>query len=185
MTPTGVPVQDVRERLLDSAARVLLRDGPSGVTSRAVTTAAGLAKGMLHRYFPDFDAFLAAFVASRLELLDACSANLRASAGERTVADNLAGALAEALDPVNRATIALVGSRRALLERLRVATPAGVPLAAEVTRMVAAYLTAERGLGRIALEADVDRLAPALVGAVLLSDHAADDTVALAQALGL
>ena len=34
----------------------------------------------------------------------------------------------------------------------------------EITKMVAAYLTAERGLGRIALSADVDMLAMLLVG---------------------
>jgi hypothetical protein len=31
--------------------------------------------------------------------------------------------------------------------------------------MIAAYLTAERGLGRIAPDADVDTLAPTLIGA--------------------
>jgi AcrR family transcriptional regulator len=184
MTPTGVPLKDVRERLFDSAARVLLRDGPSGLTSRAVTTEAGLAKGILHRYFADFDAFLAAFVGTRLDLLDVRSAELRATAGEATVAENLASALGGALDPVNRAAIALVVSRRALLERLRVATPEGVPLAAEVVRMIAAYLTAERGLGRIALDIDVDRLALALVGAALLAEPGADAVADLCRALG-
>jgi AcrR family transcriptional regulator len=184
MSPTGVPVKDVRERLFDSAARVLLRDGPSGLTSRAVTTEAGLAKGILHRYFADFDAFLAAFIGTRLDLLDRCSAELRATAGAGTVTENLVAALTGALDPVNRAAIALVASRRALLERLRVVTPAGVPLAAEIVRMIAAYLTAERGLGRIELDTDVDRVGLALVGAVLLSSAEADEVAALCRAMG-
>ena len=60
--PTGVAIRDVREQLFDAAERVLLRDGPSALTSRAVTTEAGCAKGVLHRHFADFDAFLAELV---------------------------------------------------------------------------------------------------------------------------
>jgi hypothetical protein len=45
-----------------------------------------------------------------------------------------------------------------------VTTPTGVPVLAETTKMVAAYLTAERGLGRVAIQTDVDTLAVILVG---------------------
>ncbi len=41
----------------------------------------------------------------------------------------------------------------------------GVPLATEAAAMIASYLTAERDLGRIAEDADIDTLAPALIGA--------------------
>jgi AcrR family transcriptional regulator len=64
--PTGVALRDVREQLFDAAERVLLRDGPRALTSRAVTTEAGVAKGVLHRHFADFDAFLAALVEDRI-----------------------------------------------------------------------------------------------------------------------
>jgi hypothetical protein len=80
------------------------------------------------------------------------------------VADTLARALATALDPSAVRIISLVCSRQELLTRLRLTTPTGIPLAAEMTKMIAAYLTAERGLGRIALQADVDALAVILVG---------------------
>lgn len=43
--PTGVAIRDVREQLFAAAERVLLRDGPSALTSRAVTSEAGCAKG--------------------------------------------------------------------------------------------------------------------------------------------
>jgi AcrR family transcriptional regulator len=46
--PTGVAFSDARVRLFDAAERVLLRDGPNALTSRAVTTEAGCAKGVLH-----------------------------------------------------------------------------------------------------------------------------------------
>jgi AcrR family transcriptional regulator len=159
-----VPIHDIREQLADAAGRVLLRDGPDALTSRAVTTEAGVAKGILHRYFRDFDGFLAAFVLRHIERLDARSRELRASAGTGDVADNVVTALVDALDPIATQIVALVIARRPLLERLRLTTPTGVPLLVETTKMIATYLTAERGLGRIALNADVDTLAVMLVG---------------------
>src|SRR5689334_3785252 len=63
--PTGIALRDVREQLFDAAERVLLRDGAAALTSRAVTTEAGVAKGVLHRHFADFDAFLAELVLDR------------------------------------------------------------------------------------------------------------------------
>jgi AcrR family transcriptional regulator len=162
--PTGVPIRDLREQLFDAAERLLVRDGPDALRSRALTTEAGLAKGILHRHFPDFDTFLAALVLARIELIEARSAELRAAAGSDEVADNLANVLADVLPPAAIRIISLSCSRHALLERLRVTTPTGIPLLAETTKMVAAYLTAERGLGRIALSADVDSLAMLLVG---------------------
>jgi len=166
--PTGVPLLDAREQLFAAAVRVLLRDGPDALTSRAVTTETGVAKGILHRHFADFDTFLAALVLSRIERLDHLSAELRESAGSATVADNLAGALAAVLTPDVLAIVRLVMSRRELLMRLRLTTPTGMPLLTETTKMIAAYLTAERGLGRIPLETDVDSLALILVGSAHL-----------------
>jgi AcrR family transcriptional regulator len=162
--PTGRPISDIREQLFGAAERVLLRDGPDALTSRAVTTEAGVAKGILHRHFPDFDTFLAALTLTQIERLDLLAVDLRATAGTGTVSGNLATALAAALNPTTLRTISLVCSRHQLLARLRVTTPTGIPLAAELTRMVAAYLTAERGLGRLKLETDVDTLAVILVG---------------------
>jgi AcrR family transcriptional regulator len=167
--PTGVPIRDIRDQLFDAAERVLVRDGISALTSRAVTTEAGVAKGILYRHFSDFDAFLAAFVLTRIERLDARSTDLRACAGTGTVADNLVDALAMTLDSSAIRIVTLIGSRHELLVRLRLTTPTGIPLLAETTKMISAYLTAERGLGRIPLEADVDSLAVSLVGGAHLT----------------
>ena len=70
MVPTGIAIRDVREQLFGAAERVLLRAGPNALTSRAVTTEAGCAKGVLHKHFADFDAFLAEFVLDRVARLD-------------------------------------------------------------------------------------------------------------------
>lgn len=121
--PTGVALRDPREQLFDAAERILLRDGANALTSRAVTTEAGCAKGVLHRHFADFDAFLAELVLDRIGRLDAQSAALRDTAGTGTVADNLTGALADLFGSVAVAIVGLVISRDALRTRLRGATP--------------------------------------------------------------
>ncbi|MGW1893185.1 TetR/AcrR family transcriptional regulator [Streptomyces sp. NPDC002004] len=163
--PTGVAIRDAREQLFDAAERVLLRDGPSALTSRAVTVEAGCAKGVLHRHFADFDAFLAELVGDRIDRIDTRAAALRDAAGTGTVADHLASALTGLFESVAVAIVALITSRDALRARLRRTTPTGVPVLSEATAMIASYLAAERELGRIAADADIDTLAPTLVGA--------------------
>jgi AcrR family transcriptional regulator len=162
--PTGVAIRDPREQLFDAAERVLLRAGPSGLTSRAVTTEAGCAKGVLHRHFADFDTFLAELVLDRIGRIGDQAAALRESAGDGTVAGHLTAALTEVFGPVARAILGLVTSRDNLRARLRPATPAGVPVLTEARAMIASYLTAERDLGRIAADADTDTLALTLIG---------------------
>jgi AcrR family transcriptional regulator len=164
VVPTGVAIRDVREQLFDAAERVLLREGPSALTSRAVTTEAGCAKGVLHRHFAGFDAFLAEFVRDRIARIDRLSAALRDAAGTGTVAGNLTGALVALFESVAVAIVGLVTARHDLLARLRETTPTGVPVLTEATAMIAAYLTVERKLGRIAADADVKALAPTLIG---------------------
>jgi AcrR family transcriptional regulator len=153
-----------REQLFDAAERVLLRDGPSALTSRAVTTETGCAKGVLHRHFDDFDAFLAEFVLDRATRVDAHAAALLTSAGTGTVVDNLADAMTAVFGSVAVAIVPLIAFRDELRARLRQAWPAGVPVLTEAVIMVASYLTAERDLGRVAADVDVDGLAPMLIG---------------------
>jgi len=162
--PTGVAIPDVRQQLFGAAERVLLRDGPSGLTSRAVTTEAGCAKGVLHRHFADFDAFLAELVLDRAERVGRRSAALLESAGTGTVTGNLAAALTEQFGTVAVKIVSLLIFRDDLRARLREATASRIPVATEVARMIASYLAAERDLGRIAAGADIDTLALTLIG---------------------
>ena len=174
--PTGVHIRDAREQLFDAAERVLLRDGPNALTSRAVTTEAGCAKGVLHRHFADFDGFLAELVLDRIGRLDDQAAALRDSAGTGTVTGNLSGALMAIFESVAVAIVSLVTFRDELRVRLRQARPVGgIPVLTEATAMIASYLVAERDLGRIAVDADVDTLAPTLIGAghLLFADREA------------
>ena len=162
--PTGVAIPDVRQQLFGAAERVLLRDGPSGLTSRAVTTEAGCAKGVLHRHFADFDAFLADLVLDRVERVGRQSAALLESAGTGTVTGNLAAALTEQFGSVAVKIVSLLIFRDDLRARLRATTASRIPVATEVATMVAGYLAAERDLGRVAAGADIDTLALTLIG---------------------
>jgi AcrR family transcriptional regulator len=166
--PTGIALRDVREQLFDAAERILLRAGPSALTSRAVTTEAGCAKGVLHRHFADFDAFLVEFVLDRIGRMDSQAAALRDMAGTGTVIGNIADALTALFTSAAVAMVSLVSFRDELRARLRDGWPAGVPVLTEAVDLVGGYLAAERELGRVAADAEVDWLAPALIGATHL-----------------
>ncbi|PXY31635.1 TetR/AcrR family transcriptional regulator [Prauserella muralis] len=166
--PTGLALRDPRKQLFDAAERILVRDGANSLTSRAVATEAGVAKGVLHRHFADFDAFLTELVLDRIGRITVRATSLRDAAGTATVADNLTGALLASFEPATVAIVVLVIARDELRRRLRAAGAARFPLVGENTAMVADYLAAERDRGRIAAEADIDTLAPTLIGAAHL-----------------
>ncbi|TQS41346.1 TetR/AcrR family transcriptional regulator [Cryptosporangium phraense] len=163
--PTGIALRDVREQLFDAAERVLLAHGPSALTSRAVTDEAGVAKGVLHRHFADFDAFLAEFVLDRIHRMDPKAAALREATGTGRVVDNLAQALIGLFGSVAVAIVALVTFRDGLRARLRDTWPAGVPVLTDAADIIAGYLRAERSGGRLKPDADVDTIAFMLIGA--------------------
>ncbi len=174
--PTGVHLRDARAQLFDAAERILLRDGPAGLTSRAVTDEAQCAKGVLHRHFSDFDEFLTDLVLDRAARLDRQAAALRAAAGTGDPTDNLAKALTTLFSPVPMAIIPLITFRDPLRARLREARPGGgIAILAEVSQAISGYLTDERALGRLAPDTDIDSLTLALVGGGHLAfiDHEA------------
>jgi AcrR family transcriptional regulator len=166
--PTGVHLANARELLFEAAERVLARDGVSGLTSRAVTTEAGVAKGVMHRHFVDFDAFLAELILDRAAQLDGAASALHDATGTGTVVGNLAEALTAVFTPLAVALVALVITRDGLRARLHEAEAARFPLIAEGTAMVTAYLTEEQALGRVAATADIPTLSPTLIGSVHL-----------------
>ena len=183
--PTGVAIRDPRGQLFEAAERILLRDGPEALTSRAVTAEAGVAKGVLHRHFADFDAFLAELALDRIARIDRQAAGLRAAAGTGSVAGNLTAALPELFSPAVLALSRLVIMRDELRTRLRAATGSRIPVISESTELARGYLAAERDLGRIAADADIGTLAPMLVSAVhlLFTDTDTDGAVPEADAI--
>lgn len=161
--PTGVHLRDVREQLFGAADRLLVHGGASALTSRAVTAEAGVAKGVLHRHFDDFDAFLAEYVLDRVDKMDERAKALLGAAGTGEVVDNLAEAISAVFGSVAVAIVALVTFRDDLRRRLRETWPAGVPVLTDAAIMIKNYLERERELGRVG-EIDADGVAPMLIG---------------------
>jgi AcrR family transcriptional regulator len=161
--PTGVHLRDVREQLFGAADRLLVQGGASALTSRAVTAEAGVAKGVLHRHFDDFDAFLAEYVLDRVDKMDERAEALLGAAGAGEVVENLAEAICAVFGSVAVAIVALVTFRDDLRRRLRETWPAGVPVLTDAAIMIKNYLERERELGRVG-EIDADGVAPMLIG---------------------
>ncbi|MFD7292497.1 TetR family transcriptional regulator [Streptomyces sp. NPDC059897] len=162
--PTGVAIRDAREQLFDAAERVLMRDGAAALTSRAVTAEAGCAKGVLHRHFADFDAFLADLVIDRAGRTEERAAALVASAGTRPVVDLLTDALTDLFTPLVVAMVGLLTFRDGLRARLRAAGRPGVTVLSDATAMLRSYLEAERRAGRLTPDTDIDSLGLTLIG---------------------
>ncbi|GAA0575405.1 TetR/AcrR family transcriptional regulator [Paractinoplanes ferrugineus] len=172
--PTGVALRDVREQLFSAAERVLVRAGAQALTSRAVTLEAGVAKGVLHRHFPDFDQFLTELILDRITQTERQAAVLLSEVGHGTVAGNVTAVLRQIFNSVAVGIVSLVIFRDDLRARLFAARGRrGLALLTEAGEMIADYLRAERDLGRLAPGSDVDTLAPMLIasGHLLFADQ--------------
>lgn len=163
--PRGVAIPQVREQLFAATDRVLARDGPSGLSTRAVTTEAGVANGVLHRHFRDFDDFLASFAADRLREITDTAADLPSRAGQGSVAGNLTDAAVAVFGTSAQALMSLVTTKPDLGSVLEhdADRPGGL---AGIEAHFATYLDAEKELGRISSDSDTATLAFTLLGAV-------------------
>ncbi|MZD03837.1 TetR family transcriptional regulator [Streptomyces sp. SID5785] len=155
---------DVRERLFAAAERVVERDGPGALTSRAVTTEAGCAKGLLHTHFAGLDQFVAELCLDRFERTTRKAEELVDHAGRGTVTGNLEAVTLALFDSGGAAVSGLAVTRPAAAIRVREALEGGAPGFASIQAAVTDYLTAERELGRVPQDLVPDTVALALVG---------------------
>ncbi|MEV5972282.1 TetR family transcriptional regulator [Streptomyces sp. NPDC051921] len=175
MSPRGVAIEGLRERLFAAAERVLARDGAAALTSRAVTEEAECAKGVLHTHFAGLDEFVAELVLYRFGAAAARSAELPSRAGTGSVGENLADA-ASAVLSLDPGLVGLAVTRPLAAQRVREAWQAGAPGFAAIQEAISGYLRAEQELGRVATPLDVESVALALVGTLhhLLMTGSAD-----------
>ncbi|WP_437044828.1 TetR family transcriptional regulator [Streptomyces sp. enrichment culture] len=166
MSPRGVAILDLRERLFDAAERVLAREGPAALTSRAITGEAACAKGLLHAHFDGLDEFIAELVLDRFARAARQTDGLPAQAGRATVAGNLVTVALTLLNSLDPAVIGLALTRPAASLRIRRALEAGSPGFAAIQGAIAAYLDSEQRLGRLPDTTDTSSIALALVGTV-------------------
>ncbi|MFF3952235.1 TetR/AcrR family transcriptional regulator [Streptomyces sp. NPDC001890] len=166
MSPRGVTTPDVRERLFAAAERVLERDGPGALTSRAITGEAGCAKGLLHAHFRGLDQFVAELVLDRFARVARHAEELRGRVGQGTVAENLHGIALALLASAGPTVAGLALTRPEASSHIREALVGGAPGFDTVQDAITDYLDAERRGGRIAERADTAAAALALVGTV-------------------
>jgi AcrR family transcriptional regulator len=167
MSPRGVATPDVRETLYQAAERVLERDGPDGLTSRAVTEEAGVARGLLFNHFSDFDRFLAELILDRTGAATDGAAELPPRAASGTVRGNLVDAAVSLLRSPAFAMAGMIHARPALMARLHEVSE-GRPynVLANIESSYAAYLAAEKKRGRISNDVDTGTIAFVLLGTV-------------------
>src|SRR5262245_36650535 len=159
---------ETRERILTAARQVMLQRGLVGATTKEIARAAGVSEGTLYNHFRNKeDLFL-----STLQQLPSGFIRLiidlpsRAGSGSvRSVLTEVAQAALEFYDesvPMGGSIFAdpdLLHRHRELLKE-RGAGPQ------RANELLAAYLRAEQGLGRIDRAADVDTAAYFLLGAI-------------------
>ncbi|GAB2735931.1 TetR/AcrR family transcriptional regulator [Amycolatopsis magusensis] len=162
--PRGVAIPEVRQQLFAAVEQVVVRDGPGKLSGRAITGEAGVATGLLYAHFTDFDDFLAAYAVDRSFLISAAAATLPERAGTGSVTANLGDALLSTPPTTLLTLTRLIASRPRLPGLVRAVLGDRTAGLDAVEKAVAAYLTEERRLGRLAAAADPAALALALVG---------------------
>ncbi|NUP46842.1 MAG: TetR/AcrR family transcriptional regulator [Catenulispora sp.] len=164
MSPRGVATPNVREQLFAAAERVLAREGPAGLTNRAVTAEAGFATGLLYKHFADIDTFIAELVLDRMRQSAQTAAALTDRVGQGTVAANLTDAVTSLLGPQGPAMTAAAMSRPGISGQVRAAMEQGAPSFGAIEASITGYLDQEKDLGRIGADTDTETLALAIVG---------------------
>jgi AcrR family transcriptional regulator len=181
-----------RARLLAAARDVVGEVGYPHATTKAIAAAAGVAEGTIYRHFPDKHALFLAAVADANEPVIAWMEALPARAGQGTLAGNLSetltrlATLREHMLPLELAMLTdpdLAARRREAVAALHSGEPAaalpGLP-APNPPGLLAAYLAAEQGLGRVRADADPTRAAvtilATLMGLTIMTAHDTPDS---------
>ncbi|MEV5596925.1 TetR/AcrR family transcriptional regulator [Streptomyces sp. NPDC052496] len=165
MSPRGVATPDVAERLFAAAERIVVRDGPGALTSRAVTTEAGCSKGLLHAHFAGLDAFVAELCLDRFARTAEKARALSERVGQHTVRHNLEAVALALLDSGGPAISGLAMTRPAATARIREALAGGAPGFDAIQDAITGYLKAEQSHDRLPPTLDPHSVALAIVGA--------------------
>lgn len=161
MTERG---EATRQQLLDAATTVFSESGYAGATTKQIARAACVSEGTIYRHFADKRELFAAVFADRNAANFEAVTRLPALAGTKTVRDNLLF-LVQAIEDVERD----VGPLRAaaatdadLAAALGSTSGGAAAVSVGPLEPLARYLEAERELGRIRADVDVESAALAL-----------------------
>jgi AcrR family transcriptional regulator len=158
---------DTREHILDAAAQVMSTLGLARATTKQIARAAGYSEATLYKHFPDKTQLLLAVLGERLPPLVGLLTRLPDQAGEGVVAERLEEVVNQALRFYERQfpMLASLFAEPALLAGYRQALAAVGAGPHRANQALAAYLRAERELGRIDDSVDPQAGAAMLLGA--------------------
>lgn len=174
--PRGIAIDGARQRLFSAAEGVILRDGVDGLKGRAVTARAGVATGLLHAHFGDFDAFLAAYAVDRSFLLGAAAGETAPSGVDAgsPVAEEIRARLDALPQPAATAFARLLAARPGLRDRAAEVLGDAATGFEGVTAVIAELLEAEERIGRLRAGTRTADLAYAVVAVALRAWCAGD-----------
>jgi AcrR family transcriptional regulator len=156
-----------RERIVEAAERVMRERGLARSTTKEIARAAGYSEGTLYKHFESKEDLFLSVLAERLPSFLALTEELGARVGRGTVRGTLEEVASKALAFYGQIVpmAASIFSEPGLLARHR----EGVHKRGTGPRMVnealAAYLDAEKRLGRVREDADPEAAAAMLLGA--------------------
>ncbi|MFT4108916.1 TetR/AcrR family transcriptional regulator [Propionicimonas sp.] len=156
--------ESTRDRILDAAVAVLLRDGSKGLTTKAIATQAQLTEPTLYIYFRSKAALCIAVATERIPRQEDLGARIRGLAGTGTVLGNLRSQAADVL----RYFLAAMPLEIVFWAdpRLRAARKDAAPVPDLLSRAVGGYLREEQRLGRVRPDSPAEGIGNALVGAL-------------------
>jgi AcrR family transcriptional regulator len=158
--------QSLRDHLIAAAEALIGRRGTAGLTVRDIAREAKVADGVLYNHFTDKEDLLAQALHAHVRSVEGSLGPLPARAGEGTVADGLRAFVEHGL----RLHVAILPAFAGLLAQPKVLTrfaalPNPVAGGRGLREHLAGHLRAERDLGRLAPDADVEAAATMVVGA--------------------
>jgi len=158
---------DTRERIVDAAAQVMGTLGLARATTKQIARAAGYSEATLYKHFRDKTELFLAVLGERLPPLVGLLKRLPEEAGQGEVAERLEQVASQAVRFYERQfpMLASLFAEPALLARHRQALAAVGAGPHRANEALAAYLRAERDLGRIPASVDPDAGAAMLLGA--------------------
>jgi AcrR family transcriptional regulator len=179
MTASSPRKADTRQALIDAALEVFLQRGFARATTREIAQAAGVAEGTIYRHFADkFALFHEVFLSLTVDIVDELR-RLPERAGQGSVRDNLEhifmliGSMQAQLSSLMASMWADPELARDFAAHAREHTPEGFVPPGPVA-MVADYVRAEQGLGRIRSDVDATEAAAVVVSVPFASgmEHA-------------
>lgn len=161
---TEAETQALRDDLLDSAARLIRRDGAAALTMRSLAAEAGCAVGLPYKLYAHRDALIADLVERRLRALRSALEGVVSRAGHHRIEDNLAG-FASILLGDDAELIRLARELPSAAEEVvRAAKASG--FADALVSTVRDYVVAEQRGGRIRDDVDAEAVGFLVTGAV-------------------